>query len=177
MQVFTDTFYVQPGDTVQLQAPAGFPALTLGWTANTDLSCLDCPDPWLVALQDAVYAVTLEGYGGCRVKGFYPVVPRAIPINDDFYIPNVIKAGSANDDFFTIFSGKDLTNVRLLRIYTRWGELVKEFRDFAPNGPIGWRGEFPGRKDVLPGVYVYYTELEFSDGSLRFFKGDVTVVR
>lgn len=40
----------------------------------------------------------------------------------------------------------------------------------------GWDGLFRGRM-MDPGVYVYFFEVVFADGSVRLYKGDVTLVR
>lgn len=64
-----------------------------------------------------------------------------------------------------------------MQIFDRWGELVFENKNFAPNAPqFGWRGKAKG-KFVNPGVYVYVVEVEYIDGGTEIFSGDVTVIR
>jgi hypothetical protein len=70
-----------------------------------------------------------------------------------------------------------VVNVRSMRIYDRWGSMVFENTNFTPNEPaLGWDGR-AGGDNVLPGVYVYAIELEFLDGTMQRYDGDVTVVR
>lgn len=75
-----------------------------------------------------------------------------------------------------IFSGKDVVGIRSFQIYNRWGENVFEVYDFLPNNPAyGWDGRFRG----IPcnsAVFVWYAEVEFVDGEIILFKGDVTLV-
>ena len=47
-----------------------------------------------------------------------------------------------------------VSDVSLLRIYNRWGELIFETSDI---GSDKWDGTFRG-KPLNPGVYVYYLE-------------------
>ena len=176
LQTYSESYDVNRGDIVQLQAPAGYPAFSIVWSPADGLSCADCPAPWFVADEDAVYNVELNGYGACRVTGEYSITLRSESVKTPYYVPNVIRPGSYENGVFTVFSGADLVNIKLLRVYTRWGELVSEIRDFPPNGPTGWEGDFQG-KPVNPGVFVYYAELEFADGGTEQVKGDVTVLR
>jgi len=39
----------------------------------------------------------------------------------------------------------------------------------------GWDLQF-NQKDVIPGIYVYYAEIEFPDGSTEIIAGDITVI-
>jgi len=39
----------------------------------------------------------------------------------------------------------------------------------------GWDLQF-NQKDVIPGIYVYYAEIEFPDGSTETIAGDITVI-
>ena len=62
-------------------------------------------------------------------------------------------------------------------IYDRWGNLLFTGKDLLPSQPQSfWDGRFKG-KEVVPGVYVFYLELLFKDGSTEKRSGDVTVLR
>ena len=57
------------------------------------------------------------------------------------------------------------------------GELVFENADFQPNDPaFGWDGFYKGKK-MNPAVFVYYAEVEFIDGVVELYKGDVTILK
>jgi gliding motility-associated-like protein len=94
------------------------------------------------------------------------------------FLPNIIKPESIElNDFFTVFAGAEVAKIRSMRIYDRWGELLFENKDFAPNDPqLGWNGTARGDK-VNPGVFIYAIEVEYFDGSSEVISGDVTVVR
>lgn len=97
--------------------------------------------------------------------------------NHNIYIPNIIYPGTAENSMFTVYGGGAVKAVRLLRVYSRWGELLFERRGFPLNDPsLGWDGTFRGQ-GVNPGVFAWYTDVELHDGRVLGFKGDVTVVR
>jgi hypothetical protein len=55
--------------------------------------------------------------------------------------------------------------------------MVYTMANFQPNNPeIGWDGRSKGNT-YAPGVFVWYAEVEFIDGVIELYKGDVTVVR
>ena len=101
-------------------------------------------------------------------------------LRDSVYAPNAIAFDATNPDngYFTLYSRPGaLAQIRSLRIFDRWGELVFERLNFAPNEfAQGWDGTIKGNKPV-PGVFVWYAEVEFADGVVELLKGDVTVVR
>ena len=94
------------------------------------------------------------------------------------YIPNVFDpSGNGENDHFTVYAGYGVQEVDLLQVYDRWGELVFENQHFAPSGfENGWNGKVHG-KPAATGVYVYVCRVLLLDGTMRFLKGDVTVVR
>lgn len=68
-------------------------------------------------------------------------------------------------------------NVRVLRIYDRWGELVFEKYDFPLNDYFsGWDGTFR-KKKAMPGVYACYVEFKTYLGAVEKKFGDVTLLR
>ncbi|MDO8366016.1 MAG: hypothetical protein Q7T20_04400 [Saprospiraceae bacterium] len=97
--------------------------------------------------------------------------------NHHIYVPNIILPGSEANTWFTVFAGDGVPEVRLLRIFDRWGEQVFERFSFLPNVPtLGWDGAFRGQP-MNPGVFAWYAEVLLFDGRVVFLKGDVTVTR
>lgn len=122
-----------------------------------------------------IYNITVIDTTGCPARDDIRIV---IQKSGRVYLPNIIKPESIElNDYFTVFTGAEVTLVRAMRIYDRWGELLFENKDFAPNQPqLGWNGRARGDQ-VNPGVFVYVVEVEYFDGSREVFSGDVTVVR
>lgn len=146
------------------------------WTGpEGSLSCLDCPRPTAMPVNDATYTVMVTDSNGCTASDEVQVVVEKIrPI----YIPNVFSPNDdGRNDFFTIFGGPAADRIQLLRIYSRWGELVFEARNVPLSDPLrGWDGTFRGQR-MDPGVFAFYAEVGFIDGEVILYEGDVTIVR
>jgi hypothetical protein len=172
LETFLDTIWMDAGNRVQLTAPSGYDYLDISWSPSTGLSCDDCPKSIATVTESTNYTVALNGYGSCEILGRYVILVRP-----GVYVPNVIDPSSDYNNLFTIYSADDAVfDINVLQIFTRWGEKVEEIRNFKPNGPTGWKGDFRGQ-GVMPGVYVYYAEVTLADGTKYLLKGDVTVVR
>ena len=65
-------------------------------------------------------------------------------------------------------------------IYDRWGSRVFQRPavpvNLALDPAFAWDGYIEGEL-APPGVYVFFAEVAFEDGSVELVKGDVTVVR
>jgi len=100
------------------------------------------------------------------------------------YIPNVIIPGSNNPEnkYLTIHGNKDrIKEIRFLRVYDRWGELIYSMDDVPYSEPDGrstegWDGRFNGEL-LNPAVFVYHTQIEFFGGAVEDYYGDVTLIR
>ncbi|MBK7233262.1 MAG: gliding motility-associated C-terminal domain-containing protein [Saprospiraceae bacterium] len=93
------------------------------------------------------------------------------------YYPNVLIPGGISGGF-TIFDNLfTIASITTLSIYDRWGSLVWQKHNFAPNDPtLGWDGRFKNQH-VVPGVYTWHAQLTLKDGTYETIKGDLTVVR
>jgi gliding motility-associated-like protein len=82
-----------------------------------------------------------------------------------------------NDIFFISGNEKQITKIKRFMVFNRWGEALYEAIDFLPNDPSkGWDGCFKN-ETMNPGVFVYFAEVEYIDGWVETFKGDVTLIR
>jgi hypothetical protein len=76
-----------------------------------------------------------------------------------------------------IYSPGDVQEVKVFRVFSRWGELVFEKQNFPPNlEGYGWDGRFRGAK-MNTGVFVYFVEVLLIDGRTEILTGDVTLFR
>lgn len=96
----------------------------------------------------------------------------------DLFVPNIFSPNEdGTNDRFTIYGGNDVVNIRSLRVFSRGGQLVFEGQNMMPGDlSVGWNGTWQG-EPLNPGVFVYFTEVEFFDGQVELFKGDVTLMR
>lgn len=118
------------------------------------------------------FSVEITNDKGCVTRNKLTVFVEQINI----YFPNALKPGSAEDAYFTVYSGEGVQKVNTLMIYSRTGAQVFEQHDFLPNDPKkGWNGQWNGQR-VQAGVYLWVAELVFLDGTLQRFDGSITVV-
>lgn len=94
------------------------------------------------------------------------------------YIPNAFSPnGDGVNDQFMIFGGKGVKSVRSFRVFSRSGALVHEARNLMPNDETyAWDGAFRGQR-LSSGVFVFAAEIEFLDGIVEVFKGDLMLIR
>ncbi|MFN0176770.1 MAG: gliding motility-associated C-terminal domain-containing protein [Saprospiraceae bacterium] len=164
------------GDVVLLQALLNFSEVqSFVWTPA---EYLDRPDS-LTTLASPIntirYNLLVIDSAGCTARDEIVII---VDKEKRLFIPNVIKPSSdGQNNIVSVFAGEEVSKVRSMRIFDRWGELLFENFNFLPNDPtFGWSGQAKGQ-DVSPGVYVYVVEVEYVNGETEVFSGDVTVVR
>lgn len=138
--------------------------------------CDTCPALWVRPFRSANYVVRLTTASGCQTESRV----RVQVVRDSVYAPNALHPDAALDEnrYFTLYARPGLVReIRLLRVFDRWGDAVFERRAFAPNDHLlGWDGRYRGQI-MQPGVFVWYAEVEYADGVVERLEGDVTVVR
>lgn len=150
---------------------------TISWSDSPTLSCIDCDNPLASPTDNTIYQITVFDENGCSSTD--DILIR-VNKNRDLYIPNAFSPnGDGINDFFTIYGKEDnIVKVHSFQIFSRWGEPVfQAIEDFQINiGNQGWNGKHRGElMDV--GVFVYFVEVEFLDGSIELFEGDVILTR
>jgi hypothetical protein len=163
---------------VVLTPDAAFGAVQYAWLSPlAPLSpCDTCAELWVQPFRSAYYTVQFTSAAGCRSESRVLVQV----LRDSVYAPNVLYPDAVLDEnrFFTLFAREGaVRQIRLLRVFDRWGETVFERAAFPPNNhQLGWDGRYRG-KEMQPGVFVWYAEVEYLDGVVERISGDVTVVR
>ncbi|MEZ4933657.1 MAG: gliding motility-associated C-terminal domain-containing protein [Saprospiraceae bacterium] len=77
------------------------------------------------------------------------------------------------------FMEDSVAEVKSFMVFNRWGESVFEHHNFEPaprDFTFGWDGKLRG-EFLNPGVFVWFAEILFTDGSTGIYKGDVTLIR
>lgn len=96
-----------------------------------------------------------------------------------FYVPNAFSPNNDGiNDVLVVFAGDTcVANIKSFRIFSRWGEPVFQGFNFPPNDFVyGWDGTFKG-KQMDTAVFAWFAEVEFVDGSVKLFEGDVALMR
>ncbi len=129
-----------------------------------------------IAQEETEYTLTIQYGKSCLATATIKVRLKS---NIQIVAPNILAHGSPNGNSkFTIYTfNGEINEIRDLRIFDRWGNMVFNARHIEPNNTItGWDGTFQG-KLVVPGVFVWFAEIEFKDKTIKPYKGDVTVIK
>jgi gliding motility-associated-like protein len=183
---FSDTQYVQiinvggdvtipVGSSYQIAGSGSADIVSINWLPITALSCTDCLSPLATPKSTTTYVATATNNGGCATSDSIKIT--VVCDNNNFFVPNTFSPNGdgVNDVFFV--RGKGLNIIPSMIIYNRWGQIVFEKRDFAPNDPsVGWDGNFNGKKAPLD-VYIYTIEIICDNSTLLPYHGNVTLVR
>ena len=174
-----DDLYIEQGEQVSLNAIVSLPfdsVANVVWHGLDSVECPGCPVQQIAPLFTTTYAVTIMGNNGCsdddeitvyvdRSRKVY--VPSAFSPNDD----------GLNDEFLIFADLKSVQRVKSFLVFSRWGETVFEYYNFQPNDPAyGWNGEHRGQP-MDPAVFVWFAEVEFTDGEVLLLEGDVNLLR
>ena len=173
----TDTV-IDLGYAVRLLAthrPLGKP-VSYRWNPPGD--CDDCPFPLVRPLSSTHYTVTITDDDHCTTVDSVEIIVFA---NRPIFVPNSFTPnGDGLNDRLVVYGGVAANlvgGVRRMQIFDRWGEMVYESRNLnLGDENAGWDGTHHGTL-MNPGVFVYLAEVEFIDGSVLQFEGDVTLIR
>jgi len=170
---------IQFGEAYQIDAAINIPQdsiFLILWEPTIGLSCVQCLNPITSPVETTLYTLTVVDNFGCQAQA---QVEINVKKSRKVFIPNTFTPlnKDGNNDVFRIHTSDEQVNqVNTFRIFDRWGGLIYEATGFSPNDPrFGWDGSFKG--EMLPsGVFVYYIEIEFIDGKVIHYKGDISII-
>lgn len=169
---------VNLGDSIQLNVIVDLPGLTYTyiWNPESSLSCTNCPDPYILVGNNTVVSILVTDEEGCLAEDSLTL--RVNKIKNVFFPDAFTPNNDGINDKYTGFSNAAAIQFKVLRIYTRWGELIYQGFDFPLNNTreFGWDGTFKGR-EMDSGVFIYYAEIEFLDSEISKYSGDFTLIR
>lgn len=172
-------FEITAGDLTRLIPQFSFDTsliTNIEWSPSEAVTCSDCLITDFIAGQSTTLELIVTTVEGC--SAFADITITVIPFKDVF-IPNTFSPnGDKKNDFFTVF-GMDgrVIQIKSLRVFNRWGDLVFEKLNFPTNDESqGWDGTHNGNT-LDPAVFIYAAEVEFADGKIRIFAGDVTLIK
>ena len=167
---------IQLGDSTQIGAFLNFRNAHYIWTAKDgQIRCDSCVPTIVKPSQTTVYKLTVRDSMGCEVSDQLTVF---VEKNRHIFIPTSF---SPNDDgvneHFTVFADQEVRKIQTMKIFNRWGSSLFEQNDFQPNDENqGWDGKLRGVA-LPPDIYVFYVKIEFIDGKVALYQGDITIMR
>ncbi len=160
------------GTTTTVSATGGNGTGEFVWQPFEDVNCFDCPSTTTVPIQETTnFVVYYEQSGGCQGSDTVTVF-----INDDVFSVGVPSSFSPNGDGINdilYVRGNNISKLNFI-VYNRYGQSIYESN--STRMVDGWDGTVNGRP-LNAGVFGYYLDASFSDGTRSVTKGDITLVR
>ncbi|MGZ5245743.1 MAG: T9SS type B sorting domain-containing protein [Flavitalea sp.] len=172
---FGDNPVIASGRSVPIPVTYSGDIVDYRWVPPGSLTCDRCPYPSSRASQTTTYSLTVTDRLGCTATDTITVF--VVCQGRNLFLPTTFSpnGSGANDIFYP--KGIGLFSIKSFRIFNRWGEMVFERTNFAPNqSSMGWDGRYKG-KDMISDVYVYSIEIVCSNGETFLDKGDVMLLR
>ena len=171
-----DDMTIELGDDVALEALVKNDHATIEWsTSDLDCTTADCLKVEFLPVGTQTISVTVtDSTSFCTatdkilinvLKTYKVYIPDAFSPNND-----------GVNDKLGIYGANSVARIKQFKVFDRYGALMYAENNFQPNDDsIGWDGSWKG-KQLSTGVYVFFAEIEFIDGEVEIFKGDVTIV-
>ena len=126
-----------------------------------------------VVLDNPVRIVITGVQGGCQDTAMIDITEFP-GYSNEVKVPSAFSPNGdgLNDVFAPVLRIDHGYSIVSFKIYSRYGELVHT----TSNMNSGWDGTYKGRLQDA-GVYYYMIKIKFLDGTEKFFKGDVTLLK
>lgn len=177
--IATDNLYVRYlGEALSFELETSLPPdeiASILWSPSSNLSCNDCFNPQLIALEDEIFTVVITDINGC----IYEAIIELRVLERPIYVPNIFTPNNnGENEYFTIFGDfEPIEIVTKFSIYDRWGNFVYGVEDVEPDDlSMRWYGDFNGRP-AKEGVYAYIVNYLTLAGEAKSLSGDVTLIR
>ena len=169
LEVIPSAEIIDLGETIDLQLVSNRPLddAIIVWSPSEVLDCENCIEVEGAIFETTTFQVSATD-DNCTVEASI-----LIPVNKprNVFIPNVFSPNEDGfNDKFDIYSGIGVDAILSFKIFDRWGALI--FDDATQ----GWDGRFKNQP-VQSGIYVWIAEVQFLDGVVEMYQGDVTVLR
>jgi gliding motility-associated-like protein len=149
--------------------------VSYNWIPSNTLSCSNCLTPVATPTITTKYNLTAVNDGGCVSTDSIRI--QVICNGANFFVPNTFSPnGDGVNDHF-IVNGVGLNVITSITIYNRWGQIVFQKSNFAPNSAAeAWDGTFKGQPAPAD-VYVYTIQILCDNSTLIPYHGNVTLIR
>ena len=169
---------IELGETIDIEAQLSFfDYYTYNWSVNTgDIECPTCRQTTLQPVEDRkYYHVLVTTAAGCIATDSFLVI---VEKDRDLFIPNAFSPNNdGSNDIHDVYSGNNVAMIKRYLIFDRWGDLVYKKQNIPQRWKnFGWNGTFRGQK-MQTGVYIYMIEVEFIDGVVLRYSGDLSLFR
>lgn len=166
---------INVGQSVDIMPNVSADVTNVTWTPSTSIVSNHYPGITVRPRETTTYLVEVTNPGGCKSKDNVTVF--VVCNGSNVFIPNTFSPNNdgMNDMFYP--RGTGLFQIKTMRIFNRWGEIVYERNAFMPNDASkGWDGTYNGKK-LTPDVYVYTIDILCDNNSVLTFKGNIALIQ
>lgn len=139
------------------------------WSPASRLSCTNCPNPIASPIETTTYVVTATPNNGCEEAT--DTVTVRVDIDRSVFVPNIFTPNDDGQNDYLIATSKNIESINM-QVFDRFGAKIFQTQNIGD----WWDGRYNNRP-VGTGVYIYFMDVTFQDGSQRQFNGHVTLVR
>lgn len=175
IKIISDSLIVFEGSTVKLSTKSTdtlYNPKYWQWLPPDIVSCINCPTTTAKIERETIFKVLVLDSLGCSASD-----EITIKVNKDdryaLYVPNIFKP---EKEEYTVLGNPSKVHVLKMQIFDRWGALIFEASDFAPDGSVTWDGTFRGKQLSL-GTFAVIVEAQFIDGTRKKYARDLVLVR
>jgi gliding motility-associated-like protein len=151
-------------------------ALNFNWLPGEPLvmSCNNCSNPTVYPKISATFTVIVTDSLGCTN---YTSTHIKVNHKNEIFVPTGFSPNNdGENDMLYIFGSKG-AEIISFRIFDKWGDLLFLAENFITNDlNIGWDGYSRGEL-MQSGVYPWQAKVRFKDGSVKVFKGGISLLR
>ncbi|HOY39565.1 MAG TPA: gliding motility-associated C-terminal domain-containing protein, partial [Bacteroidales bacterium] len=158
------------GDTVSVLTEVDQENITYTWTPQIDISCFDCPSPYLYPKEDTRYLLVVEDSAGCFRHNYY--VDIYVVVAYSLEVPSAFTPLGPEVNSVVYAKGFGIKHFIEFRIFNRWGEEVFSTDDITK----GWDGYYKGELQNID-TYKYFVRAEMWNGEIFERKGDILLMR
>lgn len=145
------------------------------WTPSNLLSCTSCAFPNGVSTESQSYQIKVTSDSGCVAKDSISIF---IECKESYiYMPTAFTPNGDGLNDFYFPSSRGIKTILKFTIYDRFGKVVYEAKNFAPNDKsFGWDGKLKGQYQSSS-VFVYYLEALCDLGQTVYKKGSFVLLK
>jgi gliding motility-associated-like protein len=166
---------INVGKTLDLIPEVSSDVTTVNWSPTSAIFRNNYPGIAVKPNESSEYTVEVSNDGGCMARDKVSVY--VLCNNANVFLPNTFSPNGdgSNDIFYPRGSG--IFQVKMLRVFNRWGEIVFEKSNlYANDVSSGWNGTYKGTK-LTPDVFVYTMDVICDNNTVLTFKGNVSLLR
>ncbi|RYY13466.1 MAG: gliding motility-associated C-terminal domain-containing protein, partial [Chitinophagaceae bacterium] len=165
-------FTLASGTTALMAATASGNIATYLWSPATGLSATNVLNPVVTAGNNSgvqTYTLTVTSAEGCVVSDQVDItiIASCLKVRNAF-TPN----GDGNNDVWRIYDDNSCLKSATVQVFNRYGNKVYESKDYRNT----WDGTYKG-KPVPDATYYAVIEFFMADGTRRFVRTDLTIIR